>query len=124
MITGKTIIICMAAGRGRKHAFRLFKESSARLHPQLKLKAGSGCQGIRKLHKESEVPHRRGKKRPLTAEEKACNRSGSRERVLAEHVIRKLKIFRILAERCRNGRKRFGLSVNLIAAVPNYEVTA
>jgi hypothetical protein len=42
--------------------------------------------------------------------------------VVAEHVNRKLKIFRILAERYRNRRKRFGLSFNLIAAIVNFEL--
>jgi hypothetical protein len=68
------------------------------------------------------VPHKRSKKKPLTFEQKAYNRSISSERVLVEHVIRKLKIFRILAERYRNRRKRFGLRVNLIAGILNYEL--
>lgn len=32
-------------------------------------------------------------------------------RVVAEHVNRRLKIFRILAERYRNRRRRFGVCV-------------
>ena len=43
-------------------------------------------------------------------------------RVVAEHVNRRLKIFRILAERYRNRRKRFGLRFNLIAAILNFEL--
>ena len=41
---------------------------------------------------------------------------------MVEHVIRSLKIFRILAERYRNRRKRFGLRFNLIAALYNHEL--
>jgi hypothetical protein len=37
-------------------------------------------------------------------------------------VNRQLKIFRILAERYRNRRKRFGLRFNLIAAIINFEL--
>ncbi len=40
---------------------------------------------------------------------KAENRQLARERFLADHIIRILKIFRILSERYRNRRKRFGL---------------
>lgn len=112
----------MAIGKGRKHDFRLFKESKTHLHPAIALKADSGYQGIAKLHRESEVPHKRSKKRPLTPEQKAYNRSVSAERVQVEHAIRKLKIFRILSERYRNRRKRFGLRVNLIAGIINYEL--
>lgn len=39
-----------------------------------------------------------------------------------EHVIRRLKVFRILTERYRNRRKRFGLRFNLIAAIYNREL--
>jgi hypothetical protein len=35
---------------------------------------------------------------------------------------RRLKIFRILGERYRNRRKRFGLRFNLIAALVNVEL--
>lgn len=124
MSTAKGKIICIAIGKGRKHDFRLFKESKTRLHSALTLKADSGYQGIKKMHQRSEVPHKRSKQKPLTQEQKAYNRSVSSERVLVEHVIRKLKIFRILAERYRNRRKRFGLRVNLIAAIINYELAA
>ena len=43
-------------------------------------------------------------------------------RRMVEHVIRGLKIFRILAERYRNRRKRFSLRFNLIAGLYNYEL--
>ena len=38
---------------------------------------------------------------------------------MVEHIIRSVEIFRILAERYRNRRKRFGLRFNLIAALYN-----
>ena len=45
----------------------------------------------------------------------------ARERIVIEHVNRRLKIFKILAERYRNRRRRFGLRCNLIAALYNFE---
>jgi len=45
----------------------------------------------------------------------------SRKRILIENIIRRLMIFRILSERYRNRRKRFGLRFNLIAAICNME---
>ncbi|MEG4143968.1 IS5/IS1182 family transposase, partial [Microcoleus sp. Pol7_B1] len=39
-----------------------------------------------------------------------------------EHVNRKLKIVRILSERYRNRRRRFGVRFNLIAGIYNYEL--
>jgi DDE superfamily endonuclease len=115
-------IYCVTTGKGRQHDFRLFKESRTHLHSELRLKADNGYQGIGKLHANSAVPYKRSKKKPLTPEQKAYNRSLSSERVVVEHVLCKLKVFRILSERYRNRRKRFGLRVNLIAGFLNYEL--
>jgi transposase len=58
----------------------------------------------------------------LSKEQKASNRALSQKRILVENIIRRLKIFRILSERYRNRRKRFGLRFNLIAAIYNMEL--
>ena len=58
----------------------------------------------------------------LTKQEKKQNHQISSERVLVENVIRKIKIFRIMAEKYRNRRKRFGLRLNLITGILNYEL--
>ncbi|MGI8656259.1 MAG: IS5/IS1182 family transposase, partial [Pyrinomonadaceae bacterium] len=46
----------------------------------------------------------------------------SRERIVVENVIRHVKIFRIVSERYRNRRRRYGLRFNLIAGLYNYEL--
>ena len=65
------------------------------------------------------MPKKKSKKNPLTKEDKKNNRIISSQRVSIENIIRELKIFRIVAEKYRNRRKRFGLRVNLIAALYN-----
>ena len=75
-----------------------------------------------KIHKNSEHPKKKTKKRPLTRLEKQENRRIARERIMNEHGIRSLKIFRILSERYRNRLKRFGLRFNLIAGIYNFEL--
>ena len=42
--------------------------------------------------------------------------------MVVEHAIRRLKVFRLLGERYRNRRKRFGLRLNLIAALTNLQL--
>ena len=82
----------------------------------------TGYQGMRKLHSNTELPKKRSKKNPLTTEDKIENRRISSSRVLVENVIRCLKIFRVLAEKYRNRRKRFTLRLNLIAAIYNLQL--
>ena len=65
---------------------------------------------------------RNTKKNPLTEEEKKTNHLLSSQRVLVENVIRKVKIFRIMAEKYRNRRKRFALRLTLISAIINYQL--
>jgi len=62
------------------------------------------------------------KKKILTKEQKKHNQVVSSSRVQVEHTIRKIKVFRILGEKYRNRRKRFGWRVNLIAGIYNYEL--
>lgn len=83
----------------------------------------SGYTGIKKIHSNVEVPKKRTKKRKLTREEKRKNREISSQRAVNEHAIGFLKRFKILSERYRNRRKRFGLRFNLIAGICNYELS-
>ena len=82
----------------------------------------SGYTGIKKLQQNSRLPRKSSKKKPLTKEEKRQNREISSERVVNENVIGSLKRFKIVSDRYRNRRKRFGLRFNLIAGVHNFEL--
>ena len=115
-------IICVQIAKGRKHDFRVFKESKVHMHPDIKTETDSGYQGIRQYHSNSALPHKHSKKKKLTKEQKQHNHKISSSRVQIEHIIRKQKVFRILGERYRNRRKRFGLRVNLIAGIYNYDL--
>jgi hypothetical protein len=81
--------------------------------------ADTGYQGIQKLHSNSELPKKKSKKNPLIKEDKKQNRRISSIRITIENIIREVKIFRILAEKYRNRRRRFALRFNLIAAIYN-----
>lgn len=85
----------------------------------IRCQADTGYQGIAKLHANSETPKKKTKKKPLSKPEKEQNHQLSSSRVIIEHVIRAVKIFRIVSEKYRNRRKRFGLRFNLIAAIYN-----
>ena len=115
-------IICVQTEKGRKHDFRIFKESKVHIHPHILAQTDSGYQGIGKYHSNSALPYKHRKKNALTKEQKKHNHEVSSSRVQVEHVIRSLKVFRILAERYRNRRCRFALRLNLFAGIYNYEL--
>ncbi len=93
-----------------------------RVKPKTNLKVDSGYQGLQKLHANTNLPKKRTKKVSLTREDKQNNSKLASERVLNENVIGRLKRFKIISDRYRNRRKRFGLRFNLITGIYNYEV--
>jgi hypothetical protein len=97
----------------------LFKESKISIIKQTQALVDSGYQGIQKMHGNCLKPVKGTKRKPLTPQDKAHNHEVGSQRVVVEHVIRTLKIFKILAYPYRNRRRRFGLRVNLIAAIAN-----
>ena len=125
------IIICAKSKKviavffdcGKTHDFKIWKKSiGVRVVKHIKIQADSGYQGIDKLHKNSETPKKKSKKKPLSKEDKANNRRIGSERVVVEHINRWLKRLRIIAERYRNRRKRFGLRVSLFCGLYNFEL--
>lgn len=114
-------IVCTAFGNGKRHDFRLFKESRVHIHPSTKTITDTGYQGLQKLHINALLPKKRSKKKPLSREDKKNNRQISQDRVLNENVIGRIKRFKIVSDRYRNRRKRFGLRFNLISAICNLE---
>jgi len=115
-------IIATAFGSGSKHDYRLFKESYDGIAQDILCLADTGYLGINKLHANSQIPAKKSKLHPLTAEQKAANRELASQRIFVEHVIGRLKVFRILSERYRNRRKRFRLRFNLISSIYNFEI--
>ncbi|AJC49329.1 transposase [Allofrancisella guangzhouensis] len=115
-------MICTAFSNGKRHDFRLFKESKTKIHADIKAITDTGYQGIQKLHNKSQLPKKKTKKNPLIKEDKKKNQKFASQRVVNENVIGMVKRFKIIADRYRNRRKRFGLRFNLIAGIYNFEL--
>lgn len=82
----------------------------------------TGYLGLPKIHRKTTIPKKKSKKNPLTKDDKKRNKEISSSRVSNEHVIGFIKRFKIVADRYRNRRKRFGLRFNLIAGICNFEM--
>ncbi len=115
-------IICTELGKGKVDDFRLFKLERIPLLPDQLCLSDKADQGFAKLHPSSSTPTQKPRQAKLDKFERQHNRLLARLPVVAEHVNRRLQIFRILAERYRNRRRRFGLRFNLIAALINFDL--
>lgn len=120
-ITNK--IVCTEHSNGKKHDFKVFKESKVHFKVSTLVITDTGYLGMKKLHSNTVMPKKRSKKCPLTPDDKKRNRELSSQRVSNEHVIGAIKRFKIVADKYRNRRKRFGLRFNLIAGICNFELT-
>jgi hypothetical protein len=65
------------------------------------------------------TPKRKPPKGQLTPRQKAGNRRVGRKRVVAEHAIGKMKVWRVAAERWRNPRRRHTLVMKNVAGLHN-----
>lgn len=115
-------MICTDYSNGKCHDFELYKQSRVHAVSDVEILADSGYQGIGKIHLNSRTPKKARRNKKLSKIEKQKNRELSSERVLNENVIGKLKRFKIISDRYRNRRKRFGLRFNLIAGIYNFEL--
>jgi len=115
-------IISTDFGNGKMHDFKLYQKSNTAIHPDIKSINDSGYQGLQKMHANTELPKKKSKGSSLSKSDKAHNKELSSKRSLNENVIASIKRFKIVADRYRNRRRRFGLRFNLICGIYNWEL--
>jgi len=103
------------------HDFKLFKKSRLPIKKETLVCVDTGYLGMAKFHENTEMPKKRTKLKPLSKDDKQENKKKSSKRIPVEHVNAKIKVFKIVAQKYRNRRKRFGLRFNLICALINWD---
>jgi hypothetical protein len=85
--------------------------------------ADSGYRGIQKKHKNVKFPYRHAEDaRHLSEKErKEYNKYVSSRRMKIEHIIGRIKNFKIVSEKYRNHLKRFQLRMSLVCGIVNYQ---
>lgn len=123
MINRKTEeILCVDIYNGKAHDRTIFKET-LKINPNIQVLADSGYRGIQKDHANSLYPlrHKEDKARMSDEERHRYNKAISTPRMKIEHIIGRVKVFKILSERYRNHCKKLGLRFNLICGIVNYQ---
>jgi hypothetical protein len=111
---GVRIAAVSAAFPGTAHDKRVYDTTRVVGPPGVKRTGDSGYVGT-----ALETPARRPPGGELTARQRAGNRWLSRRRVVAEHGIGKMKVWRIAAERYRNPVSRHTLIMKNVAGLHN-----
>lgn len=105
IVTPKKVeIVDVTVGKPGPHSdIKLFREKLSEFAKNQKFKGDKGYLGENQI----ETPHKKPKKRELTSEEKQENKQLSSQRIVVEHAIRLVKIFRIAQERFRLRPKHY-----------------
>ena len=121
MIDVNCRIICTAISTRTMHDFKLFKTSRLPIKKETKVSVDTGYLGITSLHPNTDIPKKKSNLHPLSMEDKIINKAKASLRIVVEHINAKIKTFKMLGEKYRNRRKRFGLRFNLICALINFD---
>lgn len=107
---------------GRKHDLTIARKYAKEFVNFKCVMGDLAYKGFKEIKSNLLIPIKKPKKLDLPKEAKGINKEISRRRITIEHINSKLKVFRILGERYRNRRKRFGLRMNLIAGLINWMI--
>ena len=72
------------------------------------------------MHANAELPKKKSKGLSLSKSDKTYNNELPSKRALNENVIACIKRFKIVADRYRNRRRRFGLRFDLMCGIYNW----
>lgn len=100
--------------KGRVHDKKVYDRSRLRIPKGVPKSGDSGYQGS-----DLRVPKKKPRKGSLSDEEKRSNRGLAKERIVAEHGIGKMKIWRIAADRYRNPSRRHTVMMKNVAGLHN-----
>ena len=125
MVNNQGLIIHKAGHkRGKRHDYDIHKKSHPVTPKQVVSVFDLGYLGVGKDYPEqlSSLPYKKKKDLELSAEEKECNKSHSRERMAIEHTISKLKKYRILADVFRNKLRKYNKISDIVSGLINYRI--
>lgn len=109
-------ILCVSAGhRGPKADIKIYEEEG--LPPEIKEKPKLGDKGYYTQEQEIQTPHKKPPGRQLTEPQKQENKEISRQRIVVEHSIRRVKGFRILRDEYRLGLGLFPMVASAVVGL-------
>ena len=115
-----TEILDVYSAVGKTNDFTMFKDSMVGVLPEnIFILVDKGYAGILDYFGNALIPHKATKNNPLTHEQYSFNKMIGKLSVKIEHIIRRLKIFRICKETYRGTRESGLRRVKLISVLCN-----
>ena len=110
--------------KGRQHDYTVYKDEHPRTPPNVKNYYDLGYQGVETDFPDVRValPIKKKRNIELTKKEKRYNKRHSRQRVVVEHTICRIKKFGIMGSRYRNRLKRYDTMSDIVSGLVNYRI--
>lgn len=110
--------------RGRRHDYDIFKQSHPELPKGVRPGTDLGYYGIQNDFPKLNpiLPFKREKGKELTEEQKKFNKEHSKERVIVEHTIARLKKFKIMGQEFRNRLRHYDLMTDIVSGLVNLRI--
>jgi hypothetical protein len=125
VVNNKGIIIHKTGHKkGHRHDYDIYKKNHPVTPKQVVNVFDLGYLGVGKDYPEqlSSLPNKKKKNQELSAEEKECNKSHSRKRIVREHTICRMKKYRILADIFRNKLRKYNGVSDIVSGLVNYRI--
>jgi hypothetical protein len=125
VVNNKGIIIHKTGHKkGHRHDYDIYKKNHPVTPKQVVNVFDLGYLGVGKDYPEqlSSLPNKKKKNQELSAEEKECNKSHSRKRMVIEHTICRTKKYRILADIFRNKLRKYNGVSDIVSGLVNYRI--
>ncbi|MDR4510750.1 MAG: transposase [Nitrososphaeraceae archaeon] len=110
--------------KGKQHDYSVYKEEHPRTPPQVENYYDLGYYGIEKDFPDLKavLPVKKKRNIELTRTEKRYNKKHSRQRVIVEHTICRIKKFGIMGSRYRNRLERYDVMSDIVSGLINYRI--
>ena len=110
--------------KGRQHDYTVYKEDQPQTPSQVENVVDLGYLGCEKDFStvKYSLPIKKKRNMELTEEEKEYNKNHSRQRVIIEHTICRIKKFCIMGTKYRNRLKRYDHISDIVSGLVNYRI--
>jgi hypothetical protein len=117
---GSEIVDVTIGKPGPNSDINMFRERLANFDASQKFKADKGYLGENQI----ETPHKKRKNQKLSLKQKQENKEISTQRIIVEHIIRLVKIFRIAQERFRLRPQHYDQVIQIVCGLVRLRIGA
>jgi hypothetical protein len=109
---------------GKRHDYKIYKDNHPKLPNEVTSMYDLGFLGVEDDYPEqkSSLPIKKEKGCELMVQQKEYNREHSRRRIAIEHVICRIKKYRIMNDIFRNRLRKYDKASDIVSGLVNYRI--